>query len=73
MTNKIVEKFLKDENDAGGTIRKLELELESETKWAEQYFKAWQSAQQSVYLTAFGAGGLGFVIGFWVCWFVYHR
>lgn len=70
MTHTIVQKFLKGENDAGGTIRELELELQSEERWAEHYFRKWQSAQQNVQRTAIASGGLAFFAGVIISWFV---
>lgn len=35
--------------------------------------RALQSAQQSVYLTAFGVGALAFCAGFGICWLVFIR
>lgn len=48
MTHEIVQKFLKGENDAGGTIHALELEIERLQKRIAEL----EAAQQSVQRTA---------------------
>lgn len=49
------------------------LELQSEAKWADEYFRNWQSAQHRLHLTAFGVGTLAFLAGFCICWLAFVR
>ncbi len=46
-------------------------DLQSEKNWADEYFRKWQSAQQSVQRTAFGLCVLCWLAGLFVGWLLF--